>query len=224
MLLRAGIVLGILLSLAVPAAAQDSPPLAVDDGAAAPADLPGAEDLPNGTVPADLPGGLAIAPVLTVDQDQLFLQSAWGQRVQAELEADGTALQQENDRLSEQLAREEAELTELRKTLDAAEFRQRAEAFDTRATEVRRERVQAAADLNAGAEADRAEFYKAALPVIGRVMQERGAVAVLDRRTVFISIEAIDITDDLILRLDQELGAGAPPAGTPGADPATPQQ
>ncbi|WCR12208.1 OmpH family outer membrane protein [Paracoccus stylophorae] len=150
-----------------------------------------------------------IAPVLTVDQERLFAESAWGQRAQRQVEAAGQKISDDNERLAAQLSAEEAQLTERRATLDAAEFRRLAEAFDARATAVRRERAQAVTDLNARADADRTAFYKAALPIMGDMMQQRGAVAVLDRRTVFVSLDAIDITPDLITRLDETLGDGA---------------
>ena len=43
------------------------------------------------------------------------------------------------------------------------------------------------------------------------------AVAVLDRRTVFVSMDAIDMTQDLVSRLNAELGdgAGTVPLNTP---------
>ena len=67
----------------------------------------------------------------------------------------------------------------------------------------------------------------AGLALLGRkpaVMQERGAVVVLDRRTVLLSADGIDITNDLIARIDAELGDGAdqpaaPPAPAPAPQP-----
>lgn len=172
-----------------------------------PVDLPGLNggDAPSGTVSADV---AATSALLVVDQDALFQRSQWGLRVQAEVAAEAERIQAENERLAQQLADEEAALTAARAGMDAAEFRRRAEAFDLRATEVRRERAEAVATLNAQAEADRTAFYQAALPVMGALMSERGAVAVLDRRTVFISVEEIDITQALIARLDDSLGDG----------------
>ncbi|MDO5705333.1 MAG: OmpH family outer membrane protein [Paracoccus sp. (in: a-proteobacteria)] len=197
---------GALAVLAAPVLAQDSP---VAPPPVNPLRSANPDTLPSGTVPAAEGTAPVIAPVLTVDEELLFARSAWGKRVQAELEERGRTLQAENDRLAQQLAGEESDLTAQRGTTDAAEFRRLAEAFDARATGVRRERAQAAADLNALAEADRTAFYRAALPVMGRLMQERGAVAVLDQRTVFVSLDVIDITADLVTRLDQELGDGA---------------
>ncbi|AUH34707.1 OmpH family outer membrane protein [Paracoccus tegillarcae] len=163
-----------------------------------------------------------VSPVLTVDQEQLFAGSAWGRRIQADLDAAGIRLDEENDRLYKQLVAEEAELTELRKTLDAAEFRERAEAFDARATRIRREFAQSVEDLNADLQREQAAFFQAAGPIMGLLMQERGALAVLDRQTTLVSVGSINITSELIARIDAELGDGsdrapdAPPADTAG--------
>ncbi|WP_411839168.1 OmpH family outer membrane protein [Paracoccus sp. ME4] len=176
--------------------------------------------LPSTVVPG--PGDLAEnAPILTLDLDILYLNSAWGRRAQAELEAEGAEVAAENERLTRLLSSEEAALTQQRATLDAARFRELAEAFDLRATRIRRERAQAVQDLNTWAESDRAAFFRDALPVMGQIMQERGAVAVLDRRTVFVSLDAIDVTQQLIDTLDQRIGDGqgaVPLPAPPGTD------
>ena len=52
---------------------------------------------------------------------------------------------------------------------------------------------------------------------MGEMMISRGAVVVLDRRTVFVSLDAIDITGDLIEELDEALDDGAGRPGTMGA-------
>jgi Skp family chaperone for outer membrane proteins len=215
--------------LALPAAAQDMAPAGDIDPA-----MPGVEpvapqrDLPSGTIAApDDDTAQQPAPVLTLDQDVLYFSSAWGQRAQARLEAEGDVIAAENERLTRLLSTEEAQLTAQRATLPPDEFRRRAESFDLRATTVRRERAQAVQALSDWAEADRVAFFRAALPVMGEAMQNRGAVAVLDRRTVFVSLDAIDITDDLIAALDAAIGDGegvvAVPAGEPGDDAASGQ-
>lgn len=166
-------------------------------------------DLPNRTIAASPDDGPDIrSAIATIDREMLFTQSAWGKRTQARLDEEGARLEAENERLVTQLSNEEAQLTKERATLDPAEFRRRAEAFDLRATRVRRERLQATQDVNSWAAADRTAFYRVALPLMGEVMRERGAVVVLDRRTVFVSVEAIDITEELLTVLDRELGDG----------------
>lgn len=196
-------------------APADSPPTQADPG----------DGLPSRTI--QTPGddtSVAQAALLTVDQDLLFVRSAWGLRATAVTDAELDKIAADNDRLAAQLSDEEAQLTQQRATLDPAEFRRRAEAFDVRATQVRRERAQLVQDLNAWAEADRAAFYRAALPIMGDMMQERGAVAVLDRRTVFVALDAIDMTDDLVTMLDRELGDGAAVVPFEGNATGTPPQ
>ena len=170
---------------------------------------PQQSDLPTRTVTAPAQNDQVLrSPVLTVDQELLFALSAWGKRTQADLDAEGTKIAADNERLANQLSDEEAQLTEDRATLDPAEFRKRAEAFDTRATRIRRERAQAVQHINAWAEADRAAFFRAALPAMGDLMLERGAAVVLDRRSVFVSVDAIDITHELVKEVDEAIGDG----------------
>lgn len=153
-------------------------------------------------------GALTPIPIMTIDQDALFLRSAWGRRVQAEIEARSHALATENDKLATGFSQEEQQLTELRKTLPVEEFRARADEFDKRVVEVRRERDAKARELQLDAEAARDAFLQAVLPILAKLMQERGAVVVLDQRMLFVSADLIDVTQDLIDLVDQAEGTG----------------
>lgn len=206
----------------LPTADLPSPDLPVPQVPAPGGAAGGLGEFSSGTIPLSDPQEVS-SPILTMDQDVLYLSSAWGLRAQARLEAEGDIVSAENDRLTQLLSREEAALTEQRATLPAAEFRRMAESFDLRATRIRRERAQAVQDLNAWAEADRAAFFRAALPVMGRIMQERGAVAVLDRRTVFVSLEAIDVTQQLVAALDRRIGDGEGAVPLPDPPPPAPE-
>lgn len=206
---QAGAFLVALLLTLAPAGAQQDPGAPAMPGTGELRVPPAAPTLPSSTIAQpEAQGPLPGSPVLTIDQDILYLQSAWGRRAQARLEAEGELIATENDRLTDILSAEEAALTQQRPGLDPAEFRRLAESFDIRATEIRRERAQAVQALNAWADADRVAFFRAALPVMGEMMQDRGASAVLDRRTVFVSLEGIDITQALIEALDADLGDG----------------
>lgn len=158
----------------------------------------------------------AASAILTVDQEALWRGSAWGKRAQVDLEAEGSAIAAENDRIAAALEAEDAALTELRKTLAPEEFRARADAFDQRVQQVRRDRDAAATALRARVGEERTAFLNAALPVFSAVMAGRGAVVVLERDSVFLSADAIDITSELIARVDAEVGAG--PATAPAAE------
>ncbi|QRZ12247.1 OmpH family outer membrane protein [Paracoccus methylovorus] len=157
------------------------------------------------------PNGDAVLPVLTLDQDALYLRSQWGQRVQDDLELRGREIAAENDRMANQFTAEEQELTSLRQTLPPDEFRKRADEFDKRVVEVRRERDAAARTLQSDADEERQAFFHATLPVLAALMRERGAVVVLDQRAIFVASQSIDVTDVLIERIDREIGAGPAP-------------
>ena len=175
---------------------------------------------------------LQSSPVLTLDQERLFLASAYGARVMREIEAASRALAAENREIEAQLEAEEKDLTNRRATLTAAGFRPLADAFDAKVVDIRRVQDEKLATLNGRRDLERQVFYQAVAPVLGDLVREAGAVAILDARAVFLSADWIDITDEAIARIDQLLGAGpiAPvvpetpvppvPAATP--DPAQP--
>ena len=148
-------------------------------------------------------------PVMViVDQEALYRQSLWGLRAQAELAAQSRQVAADNDRAFANLVADEDALTAARARLSPEEFRVRATEFDERVMAIRRERDQAREALSDMAERDRALFFQAAAPVLGRVMLARGALIMLDQRMVLIADDRIDVTADSIAALNSELGDG----------------
>lgn len=165
----------------------------------------------QGTVVPSAAGVAVSSPVLTINEAALYAGSAWGRRVQAALERLSRELSTENDRIYDELAAQEDALTALRATLPPAEFRERAEAFDAHAQQVRAERQAVVRDLNDMAETERQNFLAVSVPILAEVMAERGATVILDQRMVFVSADAVDVTETLIARIDAEIGAGPVP-------------
>ncbi|AUM73896.1 OmpH family outer membrane protein [Paracoccus jeotgali] len=221
MRVRAGVWLGaalLALSLGAPVAAQE-----VTEGAAlAPvtdAVVPLPEPAEDAVVeepddPAE-PPPMPVA-VLVLDVEQAYDASAWGKRSQEQLKTAAREIEAENKRLEAQLTAEEQALSAERPTLDPAAFRKKAEAFDARAQQVRRDRAEAVRALNARADADRSAFLEASLPVVTALMQERDAAIVLDRRQTLLAISTADITAELVRRMDETLGEGGPLPELPG--------
>jgi len=168
----------------------------------------------------------AVTPILTVDQERLFSDSAFGKAGQQALENESRALAAENRRIETELVGEERALTDLRNTLPVDDFRKRAQAFDEKVVRIRQEQDAKSRELGRRTEEDRKRLLQTAVPILAQLVAERGAVAVLDVRAVLIASSQIDITDDAITRLDKVLGedndaAGVPPAAVDGT-PATP--
>ena len=153
------------------------------------------------------------APLLTLDQDRLFLESDFG-RAAVERERVATAaLEQENRRIEAELVAEEQALTKARATLAADEFTARAAAFDAKVVRIRNEQDAKARILTEGRDKDRKDFLKVAVPVLGEILGDRGAMAILDKGLVILSLSAIDVTDDAIARVNAALAE--PPAAQP---------
>lgn len=165
------------------------------------------------------PGALPRSPILTIEPDIVFAQSQFGQRVAEELEARSAALAAENRAIEAELGAEEQQLTDERPTLPPEEFRTRAEAFDEKVQRIRREQDAKEAALERSADEARGVFLTAARPVLADLMRERGAAAILDRRSVFLAFGAIDITDEAIERIDARIGRGEEFALPDGSQP-----
>jgi len=155
------------------------------------------------------------AGILTIHQERLFTMSLYGERVQAEIEAASAALAAENRQIESELIAEEKALTEQRPTLDPDAFRVLADAFDEKVQGIRQAQDIKTRELGRKLEQERNTYYEQVLPVLGELMKERGAVAILERRMVFASANSIDITEIAVRRIDATLGDGKKTAPAP---------
>ena len=152
--------------------------------------------------------GVPRAPILVLDRDLLYLQSAFGQRILSDIEAASDALRSENRRIDAELTEEEGRLTELRGTIPEADFQVLAEEFDTRVEGIRRAQEVKATALTGQAEQAQQRFFQVAAPVLEQLARESGALVILDRRSVIAAADQIDITPQAIQRIDALLGRG----------------
>lgn len=153
--------------------------------------------------------GQVISPILTINSERVFKESAFGRRVAEEIESKSAQLSAENRRIEADLAAEELMLTNRRSTMAPAEFRTLADAFDEKVQETRQAQAAKSRALNKLLEQEREIFLAAAAPILERLMNDAGAAVILERRSVFVSSSAIEITDDAIALLDETLGRGA---------------
>lgn len=153
--------------------------------------------------------GVVQSLILTVAPETLYAQSDFGKRVAREIEAESAEIAAENRRIEAELTAEERELTELRNSLDPTDFRTRAEAFNEKVQRLRREQDEKARAVGTRNEEARRILLTSVQPVLLQLMVESGAVAVLDRRVVLLSVESVDITEQAIRRVNAEFGEGA---------------
>jgi Skp family chaperone for outer membrane proteins len=106
------------------------------------------------------------------------------------------------------LKAEERKLTDQRSKLSPDAFSGLADAFDEKVQKTRAAQAAKGRALNELVEKERQVFLAAAGPVLEQMMREAGAAVILERRSVFVSANAIDITDEAIERLDASVGSG----------------
>ena len=158
------------------------------------------------------------SPILTLDTDRLLNDSAAGRAIDQELAEKSAALAAENRRIEADLTDEEKDLSARRASLSSEVFRAEAAAFDEKVNRIRAEQDAKLRDLQARSEAARRTILEAANPVLALIMQETGAVAILENGSVIASLQTIDITDLAIRRLDAAMEGDA----MPGLDDTTP--
>ncbi|NNE51699.1 MAG: OmpH family outer membrane protein [Sulfitobacter sp.] len=165
----------------------------------------------QGGLASGLERGNVVSPILTIDSDKVFLDSAFGRRVAAELEERGNELAAENRRIEAALEAEELELTEMRESSTPEAFRALADAFDAKVQETRAAQAAKGRAINDALDREREIFLTAAAPVLERLMRDADAAVILERRSVFVSANAIDITAEAIALLNETLGSGQAP-------------
>lgn len=146
--------------------------------------------------------------ILTINPDELYGRSLFGQRMARDLEADSAVLAAENRRIEADLTTEEQDLTTRRGTMDAAAFRALADAFDQKVRQNRQSQDAKARALSQKDDGAQRQFLDAVRPVLENLMREAGAVVILDRATVFMSADVTDITDEAIRRINATIGDG----------------
>jgi Skp family chaperone for outer membrane proteins len=118
-------------------------------------------------------------------------------------------LSAENRRIEAELTAEERDLTERRPNMEPDAFRVLADAFDEKVNEIRRTQDAKARELTQKRDADRVVYLQSVAPILELMMRESGAAVILERSSVFISANVIDITDDAIRRIDEAIGDGS---------------
>ena len=164
------------------------------------------------------------SPVLTLDQDRLFRESAWGKAALAGAEKAAADLTAENRRIDEQLQTEEQVLTDRRALMAPADFTKLASEFDSRVEGIRTAQEAKNRAIVSQLEAEQKAFFSAIRPVLEDLLVETGASAILASGAVLVTTTATDITSTAIARIDAiypDMPAQSPAAPEGDAIPGT---
>jgi Skp family chaperone for outer membrane proteins len=171
--------------------------------------------LTGSAVAQEFPTSRIERPVLVIDTGRLFAESAYAKQLNDEIEQVALDIRDENQRIVAELVAEEQSLTELRPTMSPEDFRAAADAFDRKAQDIRAERDAKEIELEEARLDVRVRFLSEVRSVVGQLMVERGGGIVLDSRSAYVYVTAIDITEEAIARVDADfLDAADPPSKT----------
>jgi Skp family chaperone for outer membrane proteins len=172
------------------------------------------------------------AAVLVLDGERLVIESAVGKDMQSKLQAVATQIQNE---IRTERTPLQAEITAVQQAIGNqtaaqvranAELRTRVENLDRRLADQERRDQRRQRELIATDEQARGELNRLVTPVIQEVVQARGGQILLERGAVAYAVGGVDITMDVVARLDQRVRALTvtrvvlPDQPAPGAQPA----
>ena len=146
------------------------------------------------------------ASFYTVDMNKLLKQTVVGQKLISDNNSLRQSLQNENDALEAELLLEEKDLSELRSSLSADEFRPKALAFDQKVTIIRLEQAQKEENLKKNIRKKESDFYKNIYPLLYKLLSEHGGLILLDQRNVVLWDSSVDITDEAIDMINRIYG------------------
>jgi Skp family chaperone for outer membrane proteins len=165
---------------------------------------------------------LPAAGVVGGDMDQVFASSAAGKQAQAELKTKLDAIQARVGQLRQSLGTEEQQLGQSRPTAPGAAltaWETKVRDFTARKTQAEQEVQKREQDFQAARQYVLKQINDAAQPIITTVMRERGASIALAQGATLQNTAALDVTTDIIARLDKALPRVST---TPPAAPAAP--
>lgn len=146
--------------------------------------------------------------ILTVVPDRLLAETQAGRAITERFETATRSLVAENRSIEAALEAEERGLTARRAVTPPEDFARIAQEFDERVDGIRDRQDAKSRELTRRRDTERQAFLQATVPILAAMMEEAGAVAILDRGSVFLSFDLIDVTEQAVRRLDAELGDG----------------
>lgn len=164
--------------------------------------------------------GVVQSDLLVLDTDRLFSETQFGKMMTTEYQAAREKLSTQNRQIEAELEAEEKLLTEMRAEISPDEFKAMADAFDIKVQELRRTSDKQVRDLERNRDLAPVAFMRAVEPILVELMAETGGTVVLDKRSVLLRRDIVDITDMAITRIDQKIGNGNQVNGTQGTDDA----
>jgi Skp family chaperone for outer membrane proteins len=168
------------------------------------------------------------SPFLFINQERILTGSRSGQAILAAEEKARDGLRADARAIDSAFEEEERALTDLRPTMQPGEFRTRADDFDARVVQARKDQDDRSNALAQELDRARRQFYAGVAPILVTMMDRYGAHAIFDESSVLLADDTLNITEAVIAEIDASAPPGlpVPPADSgdsPGLAPAAPE-
>ena len=164
-------------------------------------------EIENGALysPSQLNSALQLIKKSILDQESLFTNTKWGERILKNVEDKVTKLAAENRTIESELEIEELNLTKVRKITAKIEFDILAIEFDKKVKKIRNEQALKQREINNYLNENRKLFFEKITPILLNYIDELGIEVLLNKDTVALASLGSDITQSAINRINEKL-------------------
>ena len=145
--------------------------------------------------------------VLVVNQERVLLEAAAAQAITREEQIRKAAMRAAFDAERAALQGREREMIGLRETIDKEEFDALVAGFELDVRDLRSRMDRSRADMQTAFNQAKDMVARALQQVLVDLMKERGALLIIDESTSILHASRLDVTDEVIARLDAVLPA-----------------
>ena len=145
------------------------------------------------------------ANVIIVDASEIMRSSLAGQDLTRQIETQTAELEAERDRTGQELQADEQELVRQQGLLSAEAFEERRIALVQKMNQSQNDLRDKARRFQIGIQRAEAEMQRQLNPIYQDLMNKHGANLILDRRLIVMPGPGLDVTNEVVDRLNQEL-------------------
>jgi Skp family chaperone for outer membrane proteins len=160
--------------------------------------------------------------VAIVDMQVILQQSEAAKSIQKQLESQRKSFQAEISKQEDSLRNAEQELRRQRTSASQQQFEQQQRQFEQRVAEVQRKTQDRKRTLDQALNDSLEILRKNVMEVVAQISQERQITLVLARQQVIMGEKSLDITDEVMQRLNQKLKSVT--VGSSGQQPPSQEQ
>ena len=148
--------------------------------------------------------------ILYLNQNKVYSESIFGKNLEEIFRNESKKLKEQNRQLTQELEIEEQRLTNEREGMPPDEFKILAQSFNTRVEKVRKEQKEKSDTLKYKLEEDRKYFFNAVYPLLLEFVSKTNAIGILDSSVVIVGNSKLDVTNKVILIINDKLPLVAP--------------